>query len=237
MLYNVNRIDVNRLRENEDKLQFQTSIREIAWTLRADTGVPMEETVDRVLRVLANYLRCETACLLTVEGVRMGVNVSFVQLALPRFTLHLKETLRNTGLDPVRLEIGVTESAVGEYSQSLRSTLSEIKRMGISIAMDDYGADYSGLRRLSELTIDRIKIDKALINQLTQTDGRGATIVANIVELARELGLSTIAEGAEHEKQIDMLTTMGCHDVQGFYYYRPRSAADAAEVLKRQAAI
>ena len=94
--------------------------------------------------------------------------------------------------------------------------------MGISIAIDDFGTGYSNLTNLSELAFDKMKIDKSFIQRLGQT-GDSASMISTIINLARTLGATTVAEGSETEAQSKLLTAAGCSIMQGFFYGRPQA--------------
>ena len=100
--------------------------------------------------------------------------------------------------------------------------------------MFSYGSDYSGLRRLSVFAVDRIKIDKALIDDILVKETKRKVIVENIIILARELNLDVVAEGVETAEQAELLRKLGCDIVQGYYYYRPLPPAEISSILHGQ---
>lgn len=167
--------------------------------------------------------------------IRIGVNVSFRQLERENLLTIVSQALSATGFDPRYLELEITESATGDYSSEMLQQLRAIKALGVSIAIDDYGSDYSGLRRLNTLTVDRIKIDKGLIDSVRSNTGKGYAIVANIARLAKDLRISMLAEGVETQSQLDALKEMGCDEVQGYYYYKPLTVEEVAGLLGKKA--
>ena len=114
-------------------------------------------------------------------------------------------------------------------------TLSLIKNLGVSIAIDDFGTGYSSLSHLRQLPVDRLKIDRAFVNELaTEVAGGGGHIANMVIELGRNLKLTIIAEGIETEVQAQILRDMGCHEGQGFLYSRGLPAEEIASWLQQR---
>lgn len=166
--------------------------------------------------------------------IRMGVNVSFLQLLSPGFAKRVAKILKKTGLDPALLEIEITESATGRYGDQIQQTINDLLHLGLHMAIDDYGSDYSALGRLSNFSIDRIKIDKSLIDDLTDQNTKRRVIVQNIITLAKELKLQITAEGVELQEQAEYLRQAGCDEAQGYLFYRPMPAQDVEIALQAQ---
>jgi EAL domain-containing protein (putative c-di-GMP-specific phosphodiesterase class I) len=116
---------------------------------------------------------------------------------------------------------------------STLSTLRELKTLGLSLSLDDFGTGYSSLSYLRRFPIDELKIDRSFINDI-HTNPDDAAIAGAIVAMAHSLGLSVVAEGVEKEEQADLLATLGCNQVQGYYYARPMAAIAFAERLQEQ---
>jgi len=168
-----------------------------------------------------------------IPAILMAVNISASQFKNPLFIRQVEQVLKKTGLKPEFLEIEITESiAIMEFSEIV-GKLIEIKDLGISIAIDDFGTEYSSLGRLKELPIHRIKMDKQFVDGIGQNHKDQAIAIA-IIDLGKSLGLSVVAEGAEFEDQIAFLKTSQCDDIQGFYYYKPLNAAAIEKILKNQ---
>lgn len=166
--------------------------------------------------------------------VRMCVNFTFQQLQEPNLLSRVVAILQRTRLNPMHLEIEITESTTGMYGEQIMAIIAAFKQMGITLAIDDYGSDYSGLRRLSVFAVDRIKIDKALIDDILVKKTKRKVIVENIIILARELNLDVVAEGVETAEQAELLRKLGCDIVQGYYYYRPLLPAEISSILHGQ---
>jgi EAL domain-containing protein (putative c-di-GMP-specific phosphodiesterase class I) len=151
---------------------------------------------------------------------RISVNLSVVQLRNPKLPDIIAGILEETGLAPGDLELEITESAAMAESLALLGILKQLKALGISISIDDFGTEYSSLNRLRELPIDRLKIDIHFVQALENSE-KDQAIAMTIINLAKNLGLQVVAEGVETLKQLDFLRSKNCDEVQGFYYYKP----------------
>jgi diguanylate cyclase (GGDEF)-like protein/PAS domain S-box-containing protein len=155
---------------------------------------------------------------------RVAVNVSAVQLARGDMPEIVAGVLRETGLDPRRLELEITETAIIRDLEGARRTFNALRRLGARVVLDDFGAGYSSLQILKSLPFDKIKIDRGLltdVGHLPQADA----IVAAILQLTRTLGLPVVAEGIETEDQLRLLSAELCEEAQGFLFGRPAPAA------------
>ncbi len=152
----------------------------------------------------------------------MSVNVSQVQFRHPQFVDMLRRALDVTKAPPEFVELEITESMAMEEPALLVEKLAQVKRTGVSIAIDDFGTGFSSLSHLQRLQVDRLKIDRTFVTEITGS-ARGSSIAEMVIQLGRNLGLSVIAEGVEDERQAHILRTLGCPLAQGFLYSRPRS--------------
>jgi diguanylate cyclase (GGDEF)-like protein len=164
----------------------------------------------------------------------MSINVSQVQFRHPHFLEMLERALRDTGAPPQRVELEITESMAMEEPDLLIERLAQIKRTGVSIAIDDFGTGFSSLSYLQRLQVDRLKIDRAFVTEITGS-ARGSSIAEMVIELGRNLGLSIIAEGVEDERQAQILQSLGCPLAQGFLFARPLAPAALLEWLGSEA--
>jgi EAL domain-containing protein (putative c-di-GMP-specific phosphodiesterase class I) len=147
----------------------------------------------------------------------VSVNVSRRQLLEPGFVELVRSALRRGGVSGEAICLEVTETAAPAQHSGIVEVLQEIRRLGCRIALDDFGAGYSTLTDLRELPIDVIKIDKSFVGGVADNgDDRG--IVAAVIALARELGLTVIAEGVEEERQLAVLRTLDCPLAQGYLF-------------------
>ncbi|OEZ91544.1 putative bifunctional diguanylate cyclase/phosphodiesterase [Duganella phyllosphaerae] len=157
----------------------------------------------------------------------MSVNVSQVQFRHPHFLDMLRRALEETGAPPQNIELEITESMAMEEPDLLIKMLDQIKQTGVSIAIDDFGTGFSSLSYLQRLQVDRLKIDRAFVTEITGS-ARGSSIAEMVIQLGRNLGLTVIAEGVEDERQAQILHALGCPLAQGFLFARPMKA-DALE--------
>ena len=155
---------------------------------------------------------------------RMAVNVSAAQLDNRSFGERVIELLRDAELPPEYLEIEITESLLMEQSSRSTSTLNQLKRSGVRLAMDDFGTGYASLAYLVNVPLDVLKIDKSFIEDILSSD-RHEAIVTAIIGLGRSLGLETVAEGVERQEQVELLRRLGCQAVQGYWLRRPEPAS------------
>lgn len=164
----------------------------------------------------------------------VAVNVSALQMADPRFNGVVAAALAASGLDPGRLCLELTETASFEDLDALRDRLVEIKRLGVSIALDDFGAGYAGLDRVSVLPVDMLKLDARFVAGMHQDQARFAVVEA-AVALAQRLGMRVIAEGVEGLVEEDTLARLGYDAVQGYAVGAPMSSDELVRELARPA--
>ncbi|MBR0554923.1 EAL domain-containing protein [Ciceribacter sp. L1K23] len=155
----------------------------------------------------------------------VAVNVAPAQLADAKFPQRVQEILQTTGLDPLRLELEITESGIIQDQQRALQTIRQLKDAGVRIAMDDYGTGYSSLSTLQLFPFDKIKIDRSFIDGVA-TNRHSAAIVRSTLILAASLDIPVLAEGVENAEHMTFLLDEGCQQVQGFYYGRPSPRAD-----------
>jgi diguanylate cyclase (GGDEF)-like protein len=167
-----------------------------------------------------------TACEQTVLWRRkwpwltVAVNVSQRELVHPEFAAQVAGVLATTGLAPEALYLEVTETVLAAEEQ-ITAVLQPLTDMGVRCSLDDFGTGYSSLSRLRQLPVDRIKIDRSFVMDITGEDSEGAPLLVSIIGLAHSLGLSVVAEGVETEQQADFLAAHGCEELQGYYFSRP----------------
>ncbi|MBC7206531.1 MAG: EAL domain-containing protein [Methyloversatilis sp.] len=161
--------------------------------------------------------------------MRLAVNVSVRQFMREDFVAHVLEVLTETGFPAESLELEITESTLQVIEHSA-GILDALKRLGVSISIDDFGTGYSSLSVLRGLPIDRIKIDRSFIIDLTESDDARAMIEA-MLALGRSLRMTTIAEGIELSEQAELLLRLGCSEGQGYLFARPMSASQLRQSL------
>lgn len=159
----------------------------------------------------------------------IAVNVSMPQFRNHRFVQSVMDCVQRYQVNPALLELEITESVVMDEPQIVISALNKLKSFGIKVAIDDFGIGFSSLSYLQQLPLDRIKIDRAFIQDFDKPNG--TLIAETIVNLGQKLGLATIAEGIENQAQEDAVRAMGCEEVQGFLYAKPMSSEDLVNYL------
>lgn len=163
--------------------------------------------------------------------VTMGINVSVGQLRHPRFLATLNRALEDSGATTQLIELEITESMAMEEADSLTRTLEAIKKLGVRIAVDDFGTGFSSLAYLQRLSVDRLKIDRSFIAGMCKGE-RDQGIPEVVIQLGHRLGLSVLAEGVETAEQAALLSRLGCDDAQGFFYAHPMEAAELLRWLE-----
>ena len=159
--------------------------------------------------------------------INLSVNVSPVQLLDPDFARCVTDILSESGLDPQRLEVEVTESVLISNPGAALCIFDELTSVGVHIVLDDFGTGYSSLSYFRTFPFAKVKIDRAFIADL---DGHASReIVRSIIELSRNLRISVVAEGIETQAQLDTLRGMGCSQVQGYLIGRPAPIGTFAE--------
>ncbi|MYN16005.1 EAL domain-containing protein [Rugamonas sp. FT107W] len=193
-----------------------------------DRFIPIAEYSGLIIDLGAWVMR--TACQELVDlrkaghlDFMMSINVSQVQFRHPHFLETLRKALEETGAPPEYVELEITESMAMEEPDMLIKMLGQIKQTGVSIAIDDFGTGFSSLSYLQRLQIDRLKIDRAFVTEITGS-ARGSSIAEMVIQLGRNLGLAVIAEGVEDERQAQILQALGCPLAQGFLFARPMTA-------------
>jgi EAL domain-containing protein (putative c-di-GMP-specific phosphodiesterase class I) len=151
---------------------------------------------------------------------RIAVNVSAVQFRAPDFAGKILSILKETGLEPSRLELEVTESVLLDSIDTSARTFKTLRAAGVRIALDDFGTGYSSLSYLHRFPVDKIKIDRSFVQNLASSSGSEA-IVQAMVDLARAMRVDVTAEGVETTEQRDFLQGAGCTELQGFLLSHP----------------
>jgi diguanylate cyclase (GGDEF)-like protein/PAS domain S-box-containing protein len=166
----------------------------------------------------------------SAKNVTLAVNLSARQFSQPDLLEMTDSILRETGIPPENLRLEVTETAIMENLQMAIQKLRKIRRLGVKIAVDDFGIGYSSLSQLQALPVDVLKVDQSFVMRMEQ-DSESKAIVKMVIALAHTLGLDVVAEGVETEGQLNMLHAMNCNLVQGFLFSRPVPATEARKLL------
>ena len=199
--------------------------------------IPIAEKTNLIISIGEWVLR--TACKQNktwqdagLPRIRMGVNLSAKQFQNENLVRDVEEILKETGLDYQYLELEITESAVMKGKGNIIDTLHIFKKLGIHIAIDDFGTEYSSLNYLKQLPADRIKIPMTFVKGIG-VDTKDEAIAKAIIILAKNMGLGVIAEGVETKNQLEFLNQGMCDEIQGFYYFKPMPVGEIEELLKK----
>ena len=161
------------------------------------------------------------------DHIRVAVNVSGEQLLDQNFVASVVGALQHSGLSPNRLEIEVTESIFLRDTTMANAALEEVMALGCGIALDDFGTGYSSLGYLRKLRFSTIKVDRMFVQGAATGNPESLAIIRAVVAMADSLGMSTTAEGAETQKEVDMIRQLGCRKIQGYFFGRPMAPEDA----------
>ena len=161
----------------------------------------------------------------------VAVNLSVKQFEDGQLAGHVKNALAATGLKPKRLELEVTETLLMHNTEANARQLSELRKLGVTIAMDDFGTGYSSLGYLWQFRFDKLKIDQSFVAALNHQDKKPREILDTIIMLGHKLEMTVTAEGIETADQAEVLSALGCDQVQGFLYGRPVPASEIALYL------
>ncbi len=166
-------------------------------------------------------------------GVHMSINISPVQLRNPEFVSRILETISKSGLLPQQIELEITEGVLVNDLREVAKKLRQLREAGLRIALDDFGAGYSSVGYLQQLTFDRIKIDRSITNRI-EFGRLEQGIAQGTVIMARGMTASVVAEGVETEGQAQILHLTGCSAFQGYFFHKPLAAETFAKLLSDQ---
>ena len=188
--------------------------------------IPLAEDTGHIVRLGSWVLRSACAQLArwqmneTTRHLKIAVNVSARQFHQPDFVASVKDTVRAAGVDPCRLELELTESAIlSDMDETIRR-MNELRALGIRFALDDFGTGYSSLSYLKRLPLDQLKIDQSFVRDMAEDESSEAIVLA-ILSLSHALGLEVVAEGVERPEQRDFLRHHGCDCFQGYLFGKP----------------
>jgi len=198
--------------------------------------IPKLEELGRIVEVGRWVLK--TACRQAAEWqrdgfppIRVAVNVSSQQFYQGNIADAVASVLQETKLDPKLLELELTESQTLDDSDTTINIMLALKRLGVSLSLDDFGTGWSSLSYLRRFPIDRIKIDRSFVKDLLSQPA-AEEVVKTILTMSRNLGIVCIAEGVETREQQDYFNKHDCAEMQGFYFSRPIPALDVTALLR-----
>jgi EAL domain-containing protein (putative c-di-GMP-specific phosphodiesterase class I) len=195
-----------------------------------DQFIPIAEYSGLIVNIGEWVLR--TACYELVHlrslgytDFQMAINVSQAQFSHPLFMQTLHRALHDSKAPPECIELEITESMAMKDPELLIKTLHQIKQLGIRVSIDDFGTGFSSLSHLQKLDVDKLKIDRAFVNEIKDSSGDGS-IAKMVVQLGQSLQMEIIAEGVETTMQAETLLSFGCHLAQGYLYAKPMTPDD-----------
>jgi diguanylate cyclase (GGDEF)-like protein len=196
--------------------------------------IPVAEEIGLIIEIGNWVIRraCSVAALWP-DHLNVAVNLSPAQFKAGGVHRTVSEALDKAGLQPHRLELEITEGLILHDDAAIMRELAELKALGVSIVMDDFGTGYSSLSYLWKFPFDKIKIDRSFMRGLNAEDGSVVDVLHAIMSLSRALRMRVTAEGVETSLQAAFLKTIGCHEVQGFYFGRPMPIDQVALAILR----
>jgi diguanylate cyclase (GGDEF)-like protein/PAS domain S-box-containing protein len=189
--------------------------------------VPIAERTGRIVDV-GGWALDEAAMQVAAMAdrrINVSVNLSPRQLAAPRLVHRVARALEQSGLEPWRLTMEITESALVDDPDAARKVLNELRSLGVAVALDDFGTGWSSLSYLRTLPVDVLKVDRSFVADLP-TDPDACAVISAVLNLGHGMGLIVVAEGVERLDQLMVLRDMGCDEYQGFIDGRPGELAD-----------
>ena len=193
-----------------------------------DTGliIPLG---DWILKEALRYIKIWDE--MNLPKISVAVNLSAIQFQQEDLAGSIEKILSDSGIDPERLELELTESVVMQDARKADNILSRLSRVGIKLAIDDFGTGYSSLSYLKRFAVDRLKIDQSFVRDMTHNYD-DAEIAQAIINLGHTLGLEIVSEGVETKEQLELLKKQGCDIIQGYFISKPMPADDLPEFLR-----
>jgi EAL domain-containing protein (putative c-di-GMP-specific phosphodiesterase class I) len=193
--------------------------------------IPIAEE-SNLIHELGDWVLAESLKVLAEwPGQYVSVNFSPRQFRRHNFVGRLVENVQQAGIDPRRVQIEITETAIFDDADRAADTLYKLRQMGFRIALDDFGTGYSSLYNIRKFALDCLKIDRSFIDGMGR-ERESAAIVHSIIHLGRALGLGVVAEGVETETQLQALRVAGCSHMQGYFFSRPVVQERAKEIAE-----
>ena len=185
-----------------------------------------DEVMRRACAEIRPWLALDAAC-------SVSVNVSVLQFQNPDFATEVLAIVASAGMDPRQLMLDLTESAFVESDSAVLRQLRQLRAAGVRIAMDDFGTGYVSPAGLTELPLDRVKIDRSLVAMI-ETGQEQLPVLGSVIDAAHALGLQVTAQGIETPAQARYLMDRGCDSLQGYLFARPAPASGLAGAMERR---
>jgi diguanylate cyclase (GGDEF)-like protein len=165
------------------------------------------------------------------ENYRLAINLSSGQLRNPRLCTAIVSALSQSGLAPSRLEVETTEAILSNDSEQALKTFEQLRKLGVTVALDDFGSGYSTLSFIGHTRFSSIKIDKGFISNAEGGSKTSIAVIRAVIAMADSLGITTIAEGVENDEQFRLAERLGCAQVQGYFVDRPMKAHEVRALI------
>jgi EAL domain-containing protein (putative c-di-GMP-specific phosphodiesterase class I) len=165
--------------------------------------------------------------------LKVAVNVSPIQFQRGDLVKTVEEALRVSNLPPERLDLEITESLFVTQNAAVTTAVNALRAMGVSFSLDDFGTGYSSLSYLRHFPVNKIKIDKSFVQGIPQ-DRQALAVIRAVSTLAQNLGIRMNAEGIEEEAQVHLLRMLGCNEGQGYFFSKPKPAADILKMVESE---
>jgi EAL domain-containing protein (putative c-di-GMP-specific phosphodiesterase class I) len=201
---------------------------------RAGDFIPLAEETGLILEMgkWALHQACRDAASWP-DQIKVTVNISPIQFESGDLFEVVKDALRETGLAPNRLELEITETVLLRDEAKVHDTLHKLRKLGVQIALDDFGTAYASLSYLRSFPFDTIKIDRSFIRDLDGPQRTDCVAIINaVVGLANQLKMGAVAEGVETLDHLETVSRAGC-EVQGFYFSKPVQASEVQAILSQ----
>ena len=166
--------------------------------------------------------------------VPVSVNVSRTDIAASDVARVLGDRLDRFCIDARLLQVEITESAIAHNMDVVEETIRDLHARGIAVLMDDFGSAYSSLNMLKDINVDAIKLDMKFVDLNADNAAKGLKIIESVIDMAYQLRLSIIAEGAQTAEQVSKLRELGCMYIQGYYFYRPLTVGKMEDLLEHR---
>lgn len=196
------------------------------------TFIPVAEETGLINPIGLWVLRQACCDALDWDGITLSVNISAAQLRNPEFPIQLGHILEETGFEPERLELEITETCLVLDPVVAERSLELIRGFGVRVALDDFGTGYASIGFLRQFRFEKLKIDRSLVAQAHEDDGSRAMMLSSIT-VARAMNMDVTAEGVETEEQAAMVRAAGCDQIQGWLYFKAMPAHEITEHLNQ----
>ncbi|PTB85926.1 GGDEF domain-containing protein, partial [Pseudidiomarina aestuarii] len=204
--------------------------------IRPDEFIPLAEQTGEIHRIT------QWVCIAALDQLQMwheaglpfmvAINLSAIDLQQDDLPAFIRGLIEKRGLKPESVTLEVTESAIMADIEQAIERLTELRSSGMRISIDDYGTGYASLAQLKRLPVDELKLDRSFIRELEHNQA-DQTIVRSTLALAKDMHLTTVAEGVEDEAAWRWLQQLGCQTMQGFYFSRPLTATEFEQWTRR----